>query len=71
MTSLGTDSVSKKVLIIDLSDFENRKEEIAKQLDYGAKEVGFVRLQPPLSLRSIAARAAIALTSVGRDGPLL
>lgn len=41
MASLGDGKVSRKVLIIDISDFENRKREIAKQLHYGASEVGF------------------------------
>ena len=42
MTSCGDGNITRKVLIIDLSDFENRKEEIAGQLHYAASEVGFV-----------------------------
>ena len=42
--SIGTGEVSRKVLIADLSDFENRKQEIAEQLHYAASEVGFVSL---------------------------
>ena len=42
MTSCGDGKITRKVLIIDLSDFEKRKEEIAGQLHYAASEVGFV-----------------------------
>ena len=41
MTSVGEGPVASKVLIIDISDFENRKHEIAKQLYSAAKDVGF------------------------------
>lgn len=41
MTSCGDGKITRKVLIIDLSDFEKRKEEIAGQLHYAASEVGF------------------------------
>ena len=44
MTSCGDGKVTRKVLIIDLSEFEAMKEEIAGQLHYAASEVGFVTL---------------------------
>ena len=44
MAVAGNGNASRKVLIIDLDDFENRKHEIAKQLHVGASEVGFVSL---------------------------
>ncbi len=41
MTSAGDGPVASKVLIVDISDFENRKHEIAEQLHSAAKDVGF------------------------------
>ena len=41
MTSAGEGPVASKVLIVDISDFENRKQEIAQQLYSAAKDVGF------------------------------
>lgn len=41
MTSAGAGPVASKVLIIDISDFESRKQEIAQQLYSTAKDVGF------------------------------
>jgi hypothetical protein len=51
--SAGNGDVSRKVLIVDISDFENRKHEIAKQLHYAASEVGFV--SPYRALQSVTA----------------
>lgn len=42
MTSSGDGKVTRKVLIIDLSDYENRKQDISEQLHFAASEVGFV-----------------------------
>ncbi|KAK9834460.1 hypothetical protein WJX74_002175 [Apatococcus lobatus] len=41
MASVGEGPVASKVLIVDISDFENRKQEIAEQLHSAAKDVGF------------------------------
>ena len=44
MAVVGTGNASRKVMIIDLDNFENRKHEVAKQLHVAASEVGFVSL---------------------------
>lgn len=41
MAALGGGPVTSKVLIIDISDFENRKHEIGQQLYHASKDVGF------------------------------
>lgn len=41
MAALGEGPVTSKVLIIDISDFENRKHEIGQQLYHASKDVGF------------------------------
>lgn len=41
MAALGEGPVTSKVLIIDISDFENRKHDIGQQLYHASKDVGF------------------------------
>ena len=41
MTSAGDGPVTSKVLIIDISNFEERKKEIADQILHAARDVGF------------------------------
>jgi len=41
MTSAGEGDVIRDVLIVDISDFENRKHEIARQLYHASHNVGF------------------------------
>lgn len=41
MASSGQGPVTKDVLIIDISDFENRKHEIGRQLYHASHNVGF------------------------------
>ena len=47
MTSSGDGEITRRVLIIDLTNFEDRKEEISQQLHYAASEVGFVSFVVP------------------------
>ena len=44
MAVAGNGNASRRVLIVDLDNFENRKHEVAKQLHIAASEVGFVSL---------------------------
>ena len=60
MTSAGKGPVASKVLIVDISDFEHRKQEIAKQLHAAAKDVGFFYIKGhriPSSLTEAAFQA--------------
>ena len=67
MASAGTGRIIRDVLIVDISDFETRKDEIAKQLHYAASEVGFVR-HPYLSTLHMAEERLSSSLSLDLQG---
>ena len=56
MGSAGTDRVLRDVLVVDLSDFEKRKQDIAQQLHHAATKVGFFYVKVRLELRGSPAQ---------------
>ncbi|GAB3733271.1 isopenicillin N synthase family dioxygenase [Nocardiopsis nanhaiensis] len=45
MGGLGTETFSREIRVIDLSDFDNRREEITEQLWAAATDIGFFQLE--------------------------